>query len=730
MFMRAAATDAEFARFRGGVRARIAWLACGLAPLLLALSCGGGLADDTAPAEQWDNLEPVPNTTSDQAPQPLRAHPFAVALTPDGGTALVTLRGSEIEPVGEVAVIDVARRTLRSRITVGDRPVAIAIHPDGDLAVVLSHLSPYAAVIDVAGARVTSKLRVGYYAQDLVLSPDGGRMFVTNRATDELQEWELTRSGSQLTARVVAAVPAGTNPDAVALSPDGQKLYVADLGGLGIRVFDTSPLAASAFIFFNAPVLDIEAMGAQMIATTLNDTDGLPCEDDADYPGVEGDGIFPRITDRTCSRGFADIQNEIAFIDVETDQISVRYTSDTAEVSEADREGSHPAALQKVVGALPYSIFVLAPDHAYVTMGASFEVVEVSVDATNASAPPAFEVLRTLDTGFAPRGVAASSASGSLVVANMLGDSVSIYDVTTGERTDVSVAKSADPFPSTSAEIGELFFNSARFSTDGDQSCSHCHPDGGSDGKSWGIALVRAFGRRATIPTRNLQATKPLLIEGVFDETDFRLEIEGTAFRPDFHDSSYTLQVQRRDEFFRSVSRDLIGREISFEAMVLHLADFLVAEPRLLPSPFDKTTPQVDRGRALFFRIDVACATCHPSPAFASPESFLGITTMGRFDRPRRDIDPDSSLKFLENARDGFFNANTLRGLWDRRGALFHDGRARTARETLLTPGHECLRDGEIGFNENNGQPDTHGGISHLTCDEIDDLVAFLLTID
>ena len=25
---------------------------------------------------------------------------------------------------------------------------------------------------------------------------------------------------------------------------------------------------------------------------------------------------------------------------------------------------------------------------------------------------------------------------------------------------------------------------------------------------------------------------------------------------------------------------------------------------------------------------------------------------------------------------------------------------------------------------------DTHGGVSHLSCDEIDDLVAFLLTID
>jgi hypothetical protein len=48
----------------------------------------------------------------------------------------------------------------------------------------------------------------------------------------------------------------------------------------------------------------------------------------------------------------------------------------------------------------------------------------------------------------------------------------------------------------------------------------------------------------------------------------------------------------------------------------------------------------------------------------------------------------------------------------------------------LLTPKHQCIQPGERAFNEFKGQVDTNGGISQLTCDQLDDLVAFLKTID
>lgn len=697
---------------------------CLLVPVI-AIGCSPGGGTGTQSGD-WENLTPVANPNADAAPQPMRAHPYAVALTDDGRTGLVTLRGSELEPGDELAIIDVFSRSVRARVPVGDRPTAVRIRPGGDHAVVLSHLSPYAAIVDIGDASVVGRIRVGYYAQRVTFTADGSAMFVTNRADDTVQRWDLGTVGSSINATMAAAMPAGVNPSAVALSPDEAKLYVADVGGLGVRVFDTTTLAELEAIDLNAPVFDLAPMGAWIVATTLNDTNGLPCEDDGDYIGTQGDGIFPMVTDRTCSRGFADIQNDVAFIDPSTDRVAVRYTSDTAEISEADREGDHDQAAMMVRGALPQSIAVLRPTRAYVTMGASNELVEMSVDGAS---PPAMTMPRAWDTGFAPRGLAIDAAGTIALVANHLGDTASIIDLVDGDRVDIALGD-GPAFPSTSAEIGELFFNTSKFATDGDQSCTHCHPDSENDGKTWGVDIVRAFGRRSTLPMRNLAETKPLLVEGVFDENDFSLEMEGISFRPDFHDSSYTLQVQRRDDFYRQVSRDMLGYEVGFEAMVGHIADFLMVEPRLLPSPHDDTTAQVERGEALFMRPDVGCAACHPPPTFAVEENFAGVTTIGRYDLPRRDLDPDVSIKYIENARDGFFNANTLRGLWDRRGALFHDGRARTIRETLMTPGHPCLRQGERAFNEFNGQVDSNGGISHLTCDQIDDLVAFLVTID
>lgn len=692
-----------------------------------SVDCGDHADEPLSAATRWKNLAPIANPNPDVPQQPTRKKPHAVAMTRDGATALVALRGSELEPADEVAFLDVARRTVTGRLQVGARPHAVRIHPKGRFALVLSQFSPLASVIDLSTHALAGTIEVGYYAQDLVFDAKGDRMFVTNRASDEVQLWKLGSTGSTLTGTLVAAAPAGRNPDCLGLAPSGDKLYVCDEGGLGLRVYGAEGLDDRAFIDFNAPLFDVKAMGSSMVVTTLNDTNGLPCAQDADFIGVEGDGIFPMVTDRTCSRGFADVQNEIAFIDVDSDTIAVRFTSDSAQISEADREGDHAPELRRVVGSLPQVVAVVDDTHAYVTMSASNELVELTLS----SGPSSMDMPRVWATGFAPRGLAVDAAGTVAVVADKLGETVTIVDLAgAAEPATVVVGNVAPAFPATSFEIGEMFAHSAKFATDGDISCTHCHPDVTADAKSWGVPVVRGFGRRATMILRNLFATKPLLIEGVFNENDFRLEMEGISFRPDFHDSSYTLQVERRDQFYREVSLALVGKAIGFDEMVAHVGSFLVGAPRLLPSPFDETTEQVERGAALFARPDVGCANCHVPPTFANDKTFKGVTTLGRYDLPARDLDPDVSVKFIEEADDGFFNANGLRGLWDRPGALFHDGRARTIREAILTPGHPCLRDDERAFNEFNGQVDTNGGVSQLTCDQVDDLVAFLKTID
>ncbi|GAB3742729.1 hypothetical protein GCM10027598_74980 [Amycolatopsis oliviviridis] len=59
------------------------------------------------------------------------ARPFAIALTPDGGTAYVTNLDDDT-----VSVIDTGKDTVVGEIPVGARPVGIAVAPGGERAYV------------------------------------------------------------------------------------------------------------------------------------------------------------------------------------------------------------------------------------------------------------------------------------------------------------------------------------------------------------------------------------------------------------------------------------------------------------------------------------------------------------------------------------------------------------------------------------------------------------------
>ncbi|MCC6623913.1 MAG: hypothetical protein IT385_21825 [Deltaproteobacteria bacterium] len=201
---------------------------------------------------------------------------------------------------------------------------------------------------------------------------------------------------------------------------------------------------------------------------------------------------------------------------------------------------------------------------------------------------------------------------------------------------------------------------------------------------------------------------------------------------------------------------------LDFDGLTRALGLFLMAEPRLLPNPNDPTTLAARRGRALFERPDVGCASCHPAPTFAvsttnnpfdlpprmgpvvTPvrdadgrnldlltESFLGI-----FPRAEMDLCVDvcgaacaEDASICDAERNVYFGVPSLRGIWDRAPRLLHDGRARGLREVLATPGHPALRPGETGFNERDGTIDTHGGTSHLSADDLEYLITYLETL-
>ncbi|MFV2070031.1 MAG: hypothetical protein ACC645_23945, partial [Pirellulales bacterium] len=241
---------------------------------------------------------------------------------------------------------------------------------------------------------------------------------------------------------------------------------------------------------------------------------------------------------------------------------------------------------------------------------------------------------------------------------------------------------------------------------------------------------------------------------------------------------------ERRDEMFRQRSMELFGKAFALRDFQRFVGEWQIHEPRLLPNPFDATNRSVLRGKRLFQDARVGCITCHPAPHFVKKD-LLGnrqqafeptvtltvrdgaftLISMNRLDTLNgisRDLEPWDIGRAEE--KQGHFTILSLRGIWDRPPVFLHHGMARTLREVVAIPGHPSLgsfkyeprigglpeRPGskEVGFNttylvkESSPQVklhrqsgaligvNTHGGTSHLTRQQVEDLVNYLNSIE
>jgi len=110
----------------------------------------------------------------------------------------------------------------------------------------------------------------------------------------------------------------------------------------------------------------------------------------------------------------------------------------------------------------------------------------------------------------------------------------------------------------------------------------------------------------------------------------------------------------------------------------------------------------IERGRTIFNRADVGCNSCHPAPLYTdsalSASPFI-LHDVGTGDNPDERVGPA-------------FDTPSLRGIWNTAPYL-HDGSAATLRDVM------------ISRNPN----DRHGRTSQLSEAELQDLIAFLLSL-
>ena len=681
-----------------------------------------------------------------------RTRPKHVELSADGAILFVSLEGNLVDPGHEVLALDVQRGTVLRRIQVGSSPQGLALSPDGNTLYVANQFSPVLTVIDVPSLATIGAIPVSYYAQDLVVSGDGNTIFVTNRWLDAVEEIRLTRRD---TGVLGFTIPVGTNPRDIVIGPGGQ-IFVGSVASTSISMIDPSAGIETHRLYTNSPVNGLSTNGRFVFAATLGRGDGHPKLASGD--NYRGDG--------TESLGFGDINNDIIVIDVVEDRMRslYRYTSDTAEISAHDAQGDYLASEMIVNGALPEQM-VVRNDRLYVTMSSSDSVQVLHIDSESG----ALTHVKALHTGINPFELAVSPDGSTIFTADRLGDTVSQILVDSNERKFWNTATVSIPYPGNDYETGEMLFHSARISSEalpssvhpggdraGDKSCNHCHIETLTDGKVWSVGiglLVPLGGQRMPPAARNIRDTEPLFWEGTQTHKDFDLEVNEFVPADDFGCDPEATEEDpascvERDAFLMA-QVGMNFEEISVDA----IGEFLKGRPRLLPNPnaqfpTQEMAEKIERGRVLFSE-QGQCTTCHPIGS-GSGDAFTINENLGAVISPSP---LDNGYQFKDEV-DGNFNVPSLRGLWDRPLVYFHDGRAKSLRSTILSSGHnglqtnvdgcqilaervEAFEDGIVrpvldgrGCNEVDGRLDTHGNTSSMTTDMIEDLEAFVLSIE
>ena len=206
------------------------WLAA--LPLLLSLAC---------------NRETTPAAT---APPPATPGAGAAPAAPPVPAVRVFVTN---ESSGDLTVIDAATNAVVATAPLGKRPRGIQAGPGGKFLYVALSGSPSAppgvdektlpppdrsadgiGEIDAESYKVTRVIKAGNDPEQLAVSADGTRMYVANEDAGQVSVVDIP-SGN-----VVATVKIGDEPEGVTIRPDGKVVYVTSEEDGAVFAIDTA----------------------------------------------------------------------------------------------------------------------------------------------------------------------------------------------------------------------------------------------------------------------------------------------------------------------------------------------------------------------------------------------------------------------------------------------------------------------------------------------------------
>ena len=126
-----------------------------------------------------------------------------------------------------------------SKIRVGYHPYSLVLSPDGRSLAVSNWGDSSVSLIDIQALKETSRIKVGSHPNELVWSKDG-RIFVANAGSNDVSVISDGKVVETIKTSLSPRDLVGSTPDALAISPDGKSLYVANADNNDVAVIDVA----------------------------------------------------------------------------------------------------------------------------------------------------------------------------------------------------------------------------------------------------------------------------------------------------------------------------------------------------------------------------------------------------------------------------------------------------------------------------------------------------------
>ncbi|MCH7989013.1 MAG: hypothetical protein IID46_07655, partial [Planctomycetes bacterium] len=294
---------------------------------------------------------------------------------------------------------------------------------------------------------------------------------------------------------------------------------------------------------------------------------------------------------------------------------------------------------------------------------------------------------RRLILGNNPRAVRVSPDSKTFYIYNALDFNVVAYDAE-NLRPITTIPVCENPL---GEEIlrGKILFYSALQPMVGRRwiSCSSCHPDGDSDGRTW----HNPEGLRNTQSLAGMAWTHPIHWSADRDEVqDFEHTIRG--------------QLMQGRGLIRGVVHPSLETPNKGLSKDLDALSAYTNSHKFTLSPYTKKglSKSAQRGKRIFFSKETDCARCHSGPYYCDSQPVDDPKTILRHDVGTGNDDKSETM-------GPAYDTPTLLGVY-RTAPYLHHGKAKTLQDVLSQ------------YN----QGDKHGSTSQLTTLQTSDLIEFL----